>query len=195
MSSTARQVPGWMTVEAFFDWANDAAPGRWQLVDGVPVGMAPANATHGAIQANVGYLLTRHLVDSGRRCQTVTEAAVVPRTRSATNLRVPDVAVSGTPIPPRQVPLPDPIVIVEILSPSNEATTRDNVWAYTTIPSVSHILVIHPDAIHAELLTREPNGDWPADPLELGATDRLLFDAIGFGCDMAALYRGTHLAP
>ena len=32
--------------------------------------------------------------------------------------------------------LADPLLLVEILSPSNEAKTRVNEWAYATIPSV-----------------------------------------------------------
>ena len=32
--------------------------------------------------------------------------------------------------------LADPVLLVEILSPSNQAESRANVWAYTTIPSV-----------------------------------------------------------
>jgi hypothetical protein len=36
----------------------------------------------------------------------------------------------------------DPIVLVEILSPSNEAETRANVWAYTTIPTVAEIVLL-----------------------------------------------------
>ena len=53
-----RKAPHHMTVDEFIAWAGD---GRWQLVDGEPRAMAPASATHGIIQANIGYTLTRHL--------------------------------------------------------------------------------------------------------------------------------------
>ena len=49
----------------------------------------------------------------------------------------------------------DPVLLVEILSPSNRAETWTNVWAYTTIPSVREILVLHSLRIRAELLRRD----------------------------------------
>jgi hypothetical protein len=58
----------------------------------------------------------------------VTEPAIAPRVRSRSNLRVPDLAVTGSPVESGQLALPDPLLIVEILSPTNEAETWDNVW-------------------------------------------------------------------
>ena len=60
--------------------------------------------------------------------------------------------------------VPDPVLLIEILSPSNEAQTRANIWAYTTIPSVREILAVHSTRIEAELLRRNPDGSWPEEP-------------------------------
>lgn len=90
---------------------------------------------------------------------------------------------------------PDPVLLVEILSPGNEADTRENIWAYTTIPSVREILVLSSTAVGAELLRREADANWPADPDMLGPADRLTLDSIGMSCLLAELYRGTHLVP
>ena len=38
--------------------------------------------------------------------------------------------------------LADPVLLIEILSPSYQAETWANVWAYATIPSVQEILVL-----------------------------------------------------
>ena len=46
----------------------------------------------------------------------------------------------------------NPVLIVEVLSPSNRAETWLNVWSYTTIPSLSEILILSSTAIKAELL-------------------------------------------
>ena len=46
----------------------------------------------------------------------------------------------------------EPVLLVAILSPSNEAETRANIWAYTTIPSVQELLIVHSTRIEAELL-------------------------------------------
>jgi len=58
------------------------------------------------------------------------------------NMRVPDIAVNCVPDERGQRALPDPILIIEILSPSNERETRENVWAYATIPSLREILLV-----------------------------------------------------
>jgi Uma2 family endonuclease len=66
-------------------------------------------------------------------------------------MRIPDLAVSCAYDEPGQRALTDPIAVVEILSPSNEAETRANVWAYMSIPGVRDILLVQPTDVAAEL--------------------------------------------
>jgi Uma2 family endonuclease len=84
----------------------------------------------------------------------------------------------------------DPVLLVEILSPSNQAETWINVWAYTTIPSVQEILVLHSTAIRAEMLRRDANGNWPERP-ELMEDGMLELHSIGLQLPLAAAYAGT----
>ena len=90
--------------------------------------------------------------------------------------------------------LPDPIVLVEILSPGNASDTWDNVWSYTTIPSVREIVVVHSTRIFAELLRRDAEGNWPAEPEEIDTDGTLRLDSIDFSCPLRAVYAQTHLA-
>ena len=186
----ARKPLPQMTVQDFIAWAGD---GKYELVEGTPRAMSPASATHGAIQANAAYLIKRHLVQSRSRCQVMTEPAVVPRLRADANLRVPDLGVTCTPSTAGQVAVPDPILVVEILSPGNEADTRGNVWAYASIPSLQEILLISSTRIAAELLRRHPDGSWPGNPEMLGSADTVTLEAIGLRCSLIELYDGTHL--
>ena len=95
---------------------------------------------------------------------------------------------------PGQQTLPDPIVLIEILSPGNASQTWDNVWSYTTIPSVREILVVHSTRRFAELLRRDADGNWPAEPEEVGPDGTLRLDSIAFACPLPAIYAQTHLA-
>ena len=190
-TATYREAPHHMTVDEFIVWADN---GSWQLVDGEPRAMAPASATHGIIQTNVGYTLTRHLRELGSPCRAVTEPAIVPRVRSRSNMRVPDLAVTCAPVESGQIALPEPLLIVEILSPTNEAETWENVWTYVSIPSVQEILVLRSAGIAADLLRRQPDGTWPDEPLPLGRDDTVRLDSIGLSCALAEFYIGTHLA-
>jgi Uma2 family endonuclease len=190
-TAVRRKTPHHITVDEFIAWAPDD---RWELIDGSPRAMAPASATHGIIQANVAYTLTRHLRDTGSSCQAVTEPAIVPRVRSRSNMRVPDLAVTCSRVEPGQIALPDPLLIVEILSPTNESETWENVWTYVSIPSVQEVLVLRSATIAADLLRRRPDAAWPEEPMQLGANDELSLQCIGLTVPLAELYIGTYLA-
>ena len=181
-----------MTAEEFLVW--DAPWGLpWQLVDGVPQMMAPTNRTHGAIQAELGALLRNHLAARGSPCSVVTTPGIIPRANAARNFRIPDLGVTCTEYEDEEIPLSNPVLLVEILSPSNQAETWSNVWIYTTIPSVQEILILRTDKIGAELLRRNPDGTWPDRPLSL-EDGELTLESLGFTVSLQELYRTTRLA-
>ncbi len=186
MSALPKFTLSRMTVAEFVDWPGDGTGRKHQLIDGEPQAMAPASTTHGRIQATLTRLLGNHLVGTG--CRVVIEPGVAPRVRAEANMRVPDLAVTCAPDDPASYALIEPVVLIEILSPSNEAETRANLWAYTTIPSVREILLVRSTHIAAELIRREAEGNWPVNSQSIGEQDRLLLDSIGFGCPLAEVF-------
>ncbi len=191
MTAPPKLAPSRMTIEEFLDWPGDGSRNKFELVDGEPCAMAPASVPHGIIQATLARLLGTHL--SGTRCYVVVEPGVIPRVKSDTNMRVPDLAVSCE-MPDRgQRALTEPTLVVEILSPSNESETRENVWAYTTIPTVREILLIRSTRVAAELIRRGADGIWPPNPEPVDADSVLVLDSIDFSCPLAAIYENTHL--
>jgi Uma2 family endonuclease len=186
------KIPVRMTVAEFLAW-NPPSPQIWQPVDGEPQAMAPANRTHGAIQAELGSLIRNHLAERSSPCSVVTTPGVIPRVQSETNLRIPDLAVTCSGYDTEESALADPVLLIEILSPSNQAETWANVWAYTTIPSVQEILVLKTVSIGVELLRRNQDGSWPNQPLSI-ATGDLTLESISFHIPLAAAYRTTRLA-
>jgi Uma2 family endonuclease len=57
--------------------------------------------------------------------------------------------------------LVNPSLIVEVLSPSTEVYDRaEKFERYRTIDSLQQYLMIDSTRIHADLYTRQPNGDW-----------------------------------
>ena len=189
MSALPKLTLSRMTVEEFLDWPGDGTARTHQLVDGEPQAMAPASGTHARIQATLARLLGNHLAGSG--CSVLVAPGVVPRVRSAANMRVPDLAVTCEADDPGVHAMVEPILLVEILSPSNEAETRANVWTYTTIPSVREILLVRSTHIAAELIRREPDGSWPANSVPIAEEAPLVLDSLDFSCPLAALYEGT----
>jgi Uma2 family endonuclease len=189
MSAQAK-IPVWMSVEEFLLW--DAPPPLlWQLVDGEPQAMAPASRTHGAIQSQLSYLVTRHLEERGSPCSIVTTPGVIPHVQPDTNYRIPGLAVTCSGYELEESALADPVLLVEILSPSNRTETWANVFAYTTIPSVREVLVLETLKIGAEL-RRNTDGTWPKQPTMIDSGDVVL-ESIGFTFPLAAAYRTTRL--
>jgi Uma2 family endonuclease len=192
MSAALKHPPTQMTVAEFLEWE----PGdgrRWQLIDGVPVAMAPAADGHGSIQNELGRLLANHLADRGSQCRVVSAPGIIPGAEKAVNWRIPDLGVTCAP-PRGTVDVPEPVLLVEILSPSNYRESRANVWTYLTLPSVQEILVVQSTRIEIELLRRLPDGFWPAQPAVLRDGDTLTLDSIGLTLPVRAAYRTTSLA-
>lgn len=183
-----------MTVDEFLVWDSDDLTGRrWQLVDGDPVLLPPNTDAHGSISAELGRLLGNHLLASTSPCCVVASPGIVPKVRANENFRIPDLGVTCAP-PSGKVMVPDPVLLIEILSPGNAAKTRSNIWAYTTIPSVRELLVVHSTRMEIELLRRGPDGHWPDSPATLKAPDQLELAGIGFTVPVADIYRTTALS-
>jgi Uma2 family endonuclease len=178
-----------MTVAEFLEWdPGDRSGALWQLRDGEPEMMAPASDPHGMIQNELGRLIANHLADRNSPCRVGTAPGVVPRVRSSQNLLVPDLGVTCAP-PVGGSTMLDPVVLIEILSPSNARKTRANVWAYTSIPSVAEIIIVRSTSIAAEALRRQSDGSWPAEPDHIGAEEELTLESIGFRIPLRAAYR------
>lgn len=189
--STAMQFPARMTVAEFLDWSPPDGQ-MWQLVDGDPVAMAPASTTHARIQAEIGALLRNHLLESDRPCAVLMAPGVTPHIGRDHNVRVPDLGVSCAPGSDDGALLSDPVLLIEILSPSNYRETWANVWAYASIPTVREILVISSIAISAEILRRRPDGTWPEQAESIKSGD-LRLESIGYVVPLEAFYRTTRL--
>jgi Uma2 family endonuclease len=186
--------PVGMTLDEFLAWQPpELADHRWQLIEGEPVCMASPSENHGAIIAEATFLLTAHLRARRPGCRVIAGPGVVPRMRSAINARVPDLGVTCAP-PRGEHMIGEPVLLIEVLSPSKAAITRSNVWTYATIPSVAEILLLASTRIEAELLRRDAAGAWPEAPEVITAEGELQLASIGFRATLRELYATTSLA-
>jgi Uma2 family endonuclease len=190
--STALKPTDPMTVAEFVTW-EAPADRHWQLVDGEPIAVAPASRTRGSLQHELGRLIGNHLADAGSAYTVVTAPGIIPQVRSSDNFRIPDLAVTCTRYDVEEYDVSEPVLIVEIMSPSNRADTWRNVWAFATIPSLREILIVSSTAVRAELLRRGADGSWPASSTVIEDGD-LVLESIGFAVPLAVIYRTTRLA-
>ena len=193
MLKTPRKPPQRMTVADFIEWPGDGTGRRSQLIDGEVREIPPGSVARGVIHTNVSSLVASHLkAANGPYCALI-RPSIIPRVRASLNLRAPALGVAAAPDRPDQYVVPDPILLIEILTPENTTDVWDNVWSYCTIPSLQEIAVVHSTRVRAELLRRGCNGHWPEEPEEIGPEGMLSFASIGLACPLLDVYAQTHL--
>ena len=193
--SNAARLPQPMSVEDFQNWMPPAGleDRRWHLVNGEPVCMAPASEDHSMIQMAVAGLLWQHLRAQGGRCRVGIAPGVIPRVGSRTNQLVPDIGVTCSPAAGGKT-MKKPVLLVEIISPSNRKMTERNILAYATIPSVREILSLDSLSVAGKLYRRDPAGDWEDDPETLERSDWVRLTSIGFKAPLVDFYTTSSLA-
>jgi Uma2 family endonuclease len=168
----ASHAPQRMSLAAFLEW-DDGTDRRYQLIDGVPVMMAPAVEALGELAAALAGEIRSRVK---RPCRVISEAGITVEGRSDTYY-VADLAVTCVPREPGRRMVAEPVLIVEVLSPSTELIDRLRKLAdYRTLPSVQEILIAFPDERRVEVQRRAAEG-WRVEDLigqasiELSACD------------------------
>ena len=195
--STARwiddEAPPLMTVEEFLRWPGDGTGRRFELVDGEVRAQYPASDTHGQIHTNLTLVIGAHLRANRPGRRVVTEPGIAPRLNANWNYREPELGVTCAPNRPGVHMLPDPVLLIEVLSPSNRRRTWSNVPPYASVPTVTEILLVESTEIKALLLRRGPDGTWPPDPAAVPQGGSIELQSIGLLLPLAELYRDTYL--
>jgi Uma2 family endonuclease len=171
-----------MTLAEFLEW-DDGTDRRYELLDGVPVMMAPPLEAHGELAAALaGEIQTRVRPP----CRVISEAGLLIPDRPDT-FYVADLAVTCAPREPGRRMVVEPVLVVEVLSPSTGQVDRwRKVADYRTLPSVQEILVVFSDERRVELQRRASDG-WRVEDL-IGKAE------IGLPCcdapiPLTAIYR------
>ena len=181
-----------MTAAQFMDWDGGGHLGKLELVHGEVRAMSPASGTPALIQANLAGLIWQHIRAKKLPCRVGTEAPVQPQMHANDNVRAPDLAVTCAP-PSSSKIFPDPVLIVEVMSPSNEKATWDSIYAMTTIPSLAEIVVVDSERVRVEVYRKGADGTWPlgGEVSEGGGNFRLTSISAEF--PISEVYAGTHL--
>jgi Uma2 family endonuclease len=179
----------YMTVDEFLDW-EDGTDTRYELIGGVVLAMAPPAPAHGRLSANLIEAIGPHL-RSRRPCAAYTEAGIVRPDRHDT-CYVADIAVTCEPPRAEDRLIRDPILIVEILSPSTARSDLQNKASdYRQISSVQEILLIDSTSIFAEVLRREGE-QWISEIVQ-GPAAILSLRSVPLSIAMSEVYEGVPL--
>ncbi|RVU20557.1 Uma2 family endonuclease [Methylobacterium oryzihabitans] len=132
-----------MTVDEFLAWSQ-TVPGRHELVAGEVVAMAPERARHAEAKAAVYTSLRQALRDAGLSCRVLPDGMTV-RIDGHTAYEPDAIVYCGPRIDPETVEVPEPLIVVEVLSPGTKRIdTGEKLVGYFRVPSIVHYLVVDP---------------------------------------------------
>jgi Uma2 family endonuclease len=171
-----------MTVDEYLAWGQDR-PGRYELFRGEVFAMSPETVGHVEAKGAIYTALRAGVRERGLPCHVLTDGATI-RVDKDTAYEPDALVYCGDKLAPTNLEVPNPVIVVEVLSPS---TRRIDVSAklagYFRLPSVAHYLIVdltqriivhHARGSGDTILTRiVTEGDIMLDPpgLELAVSD------------------------
>ena len=182
----------YLTPDTYLEWEAQQ-PARHEYVAGEIFAMVGTTQRHNAIEINLCLALRQHL--RGRPCQIFIEAIKL-RVAKANAYYYPDLMVAcgeHRGVAGAGQVVDDPSLVVEILSPSSEATDRrEKLAAYRSLPTLEEYLVVDQERQRAEIYRRGGDIGWTHLICEAG--DTLEIASLGLKLPLAALYEGTDIA-
>lgn len=171
---------------AFVAWEN-RRKGRYELIGGEIRLMAGGNRAHDLVAGNV--LTALRLALRGRECDV--HGSNLKVTSPAGMVTYPDVFVRCGPLPDEAIECGDPVVVVEVLSPStrSEDLVRKR-WAYQAVPSLAHLVYVDAARTEIEVATRAADGRWWS-AFSHRLDDRISFESLNVEISLADIYAGT----
>jgi Uma2 family endonuclease len=180
----AKVRPHPWTVEDFLAFEAEEAE-RYEFVDGIVRMMTGGCAAHSAIKGNL-FAELRLALRSGPCRVDVDDLKVVTETA----VMYPDVVVTCRPLAPDDDRVPDPTIVVEVLSPTTETHDRIRKWRqYQTIPSLQHFVLIAQSERRVEVYSRTEAG-WEIKAVE-PPEDAVILKSIGAKLSLEAIYEGS----
>jgi Uma2 family endonuclease len=173
-----------MKVPEFLAWADKQWDGRYELVNGEVVAMAPERLQHGLVKFAAARALEDAVKAAGLPCTVFPDGAGVVINDNTT--RIPDASVQcGVRVKPKSMILEAPLIVLEVVSPSSEQQDLGaKLIEYFLVPSVRHYLVVVPEKRAVVHYRRNDEG---ALSIYIGRTGDIVLDPPGIKVPVAGL--------
>ena len=190
MNALSAKLPPRLTLDDFEEMLFDKPENeKWELISGQLLrSMAGAVLEHHLILDNIGNALSRHFRDKGMPCRAFRESFYLKNARDGL-AALPDIMVRCGPIAPGSASIADPVVLIEIVSPSSEG--RDRVakrLAYQNLDSVQDYILVSRHHLLVDHFVRTADG-WQSEPQLSAASDILRITALDFEIPLSEIYR------
>jgi Uma2 family endonuclease len=132
-----------MTVDEFLAWAEEQ-DGRYELYHGQVYAMSPERSGHAESKFAVQTALAGGIRKAKLECHMLPDGMTVRV--SETTAHEPDALVyCGKKLPPDALEVPNPIIVVEVSSPSTRRIDGAlKLKGYFSLPGVHHYLIVDP---------------------------------------------------
>jgi Uma2 family endonuclease len=142
-TTTSPKTP--MTVPQFLAWAEAQPRGRYELVDGEVVAMAPERVRHNLVKAAVYRALDDAVKAANLPCTVFADGVTV--VINDYTAREPDASVQcGVEADLDSMVIEAPLIVVEVSSPSSERKeSRVRFIDYFSVASIHHYLIVFPE--------------------------------------------------
>jgi Uma2 family endonuclease len=160
--------------------------GRYELVDGEVVAMAPERIAHARLKGEVWQALQDAIAAKELPCEALLDGVGV-RIDDNT-LYIPDALVyCGEHLTGDQLLVPAPLIVVEVLSPStSDVDTGGKLEGYFRLASVRHYLIIKSDR---RAIIHHRRGDDDSVATRIIAQGAVELDPPGLTLELDRLYR------
>lgn len=132
-----------MNADEYLRWCDAQERGRFELVQGDVVMMSPETIRHIEVKSEAWLALRNALKSVNSNCRAIGDGAGVQIDKNT--VREPDIAVQCAPRDLDSVLLDEPVIVVEVVSPSSKRSdTGTKVAEYFRVASIQHYLIIDP---------------------------------------------------
>jgi Uma2 family endonuclease len=176
-----------MTVDEFLAWTEDH-PGRYELFRGEVFPMSPEVVGYIKIKGAVYVALLTATRASGVPCHTLTDGATI-RIDETTAYEPDALVYCGPELPSTALEIPNPVVIVEVVSPSTRRIDVSRKLAgYFRLPSVAHYLIVDPTQ---RSIVHHARGDGETILTRIVTEGTIALDPPGVALSLDAIYGGA----
>jgi len=178
-------MPQRLRRDEFHRWA-EGQTGRYERINGEPVAMSPERVQHVRIKGRIWAALDRAITSGGLACEALGDGVTIEV--DADTDYEPDAVVNcGPPAPPDATAVANPVIVVEVLSPTTRAVdTSDKLADYFRVPSIQHYLIV--SARRREIIHHQRGGDGIVSRIVNLESIRL--DPPCIAIDVAEIYAG-----
>ena len=173
-----------MSVDQFLAWA-EGQPGRYELADGMVHAMAPETAGHAERKAAVYAALSAGIRARGLNCHALPDGMTV-RIDEITAYEPDALVYCGRKISPSSIQVPNPLIVVEVLSPStSRVDALSKLAGYFRVSSIQHYLIVDPNQ---PLIIHHARADRDALITRIISLGTISLDPPGLVLELADIY-------